>query len=119
MKWSHHPDTLHPSLSGLAISPVMSGELESQTKWSDAGEVEPLMNNLKGIQCSLKDFSLSVHQPHSVTLSVYSIVDRRGEKRFYHFKLRFLVEALWHHRESDDDSLFLLAALLAGSSSTR
>lgn len=79
MKRCHHPDTLHLSLSGLAISPVMSGELERQAKWSDTGEVEALMNNLKSIQCSLKEFSLSVLQPRSVTLSVYSSVDRRGD----------------------------------------
>lgn len=47
MKQSHHPDTLHFSLSGLTISAVMSGGLESQTEWSSAGEAEALMNNLK------------------------------------------------------------------------
>lgn len=47
MKQWHHPDTLHLSLSGLAISPVMSGERERQAKWSDTGEVEALMNNLQ------------------------------------------------------------------------
>lgn len=47
MKRWHHPDTLHLSLTGPAISPVMSGELERQAKWRDTGEVEALMNNLK------------------------------------------------------------------------
>lgn len=75
MKQWHHPDTLHLSLSGLAISPVKSEELERQAKRSDTGEVEALMNNLKWIECSLREFSLSVLQRRSVSLSVYSSVD--------------------------------------------
>lgn len=59
MKRWHHRDILHLLLSGPAISPVMSGELERQAKWSNTGEVEALMNNLKGIQCSLKEISVS------------------------------------------------------------
>lgn len=78
MKRWHHRDTLYLLLSGPAISPVMSGELERQAKWSNTGEVEALMNNLKGIQCSLKEISLSVPLPRSVTLSVYSSVEWRG-----------------------------------------
>lgn len=79
--------------------------------------MEPLINNLKVIQCSLKD---PVSPPASLSHSqcVQHCGPKRGA-RFYHFKFRLLVEGLWHHRESDDDSLFLLAALLAGSFSTR
>ncbi len=57
----------------------MRGEWERRVKWSDTGEVETLMNNLKWILCSLKEFSLSVLQPRSVTLCVHSTVDWRGD----------------------------------------
>lgn len=75
MKRQHHPDTLYLSVSGRAISPVMSGRA-AEAKWSGAGEVEAPMNNLKWIQCWMKEFSPSVLQSPSACGAVW-----RGDTR--------------------------------------
>lgn len=73
MASSWHPTPL--SLSGLTISPVMSGELERQAKRSGSGQVETSMNNLKWTQCSFERILPVKSSSFTQSLSVYSSAD--------------------------------------------